>query len=109
MTLAAGRLNSRVEIQAPAHSPDAAAGRRTGWQRVAGVAAEVVPLAGSTMLDDGITRPVQAYRVTIRWRRGIDSRHRLIWEGQPLRINSTVDPDNRRERLVISCEAGVAT
>lgn len=109
MSLAAGRLKSRVEIQAPAHTPDAAAGRRSGWRRVASVAAEVVPMSGSPALDDGIVRAVQAFRVTIRWRRGIDTRHRLIWEGQPLKINSAVDPDQSRERLVMACEAGVAT
>lgn len=109
MTLAAGRLNSRVEIQAPAHTPDAAAGRRSGWRKLVSVAAEVVPMAGNVGLDDGISRAVQAYRVTIRWRRGIDTRHRLIWQGQALRINSAVDPDQNRERLVMMCETGMPT
>lgn len=109
MTLAAGRLRNRVVIEAPAHTPDGAAGRRTAWRRVASVAAEVLPLAGNDGLEDGVVRAAQAYRITIRWRAGLDTRHRLIWNGQPLKINSMVDPDQLRQRLVLACVAGQPT
>lgn len=109
MTLPAGRLRNRVVIEAPAHTPDGAAGRRTAWRRVATVAAEVVPLAGNEGLDDDVVRAVQGLRITIRWRPGIDTKHRLLWNGQPLKINSVVDPDQRRQRLQIVCDAGLAT
>ncbi|WP_310474099.1 phage head closure protein [Sandarakinorhabdus sp.] len=109
MSLAAGRLRNRVVIEAPAHTPDGAAGRRTAWRRVASVAAEVLPLAGNDALEDLVVRTAQAYRVTIRWRAGIDTRHRLVWNGLALKINSAVDPDQRRERLQMACEAGQPT
>ncbi len=109
MTFAAGRMRNRVVIEAPAHTPDGAAGRRTAWRQVASVAAEVVPLSGNDAVEDLVVRPAQAYRVTIRWRRGLDTRHRLMWNGQPLKINSVVDPDQRQQRLLMACEAGQPT
>lgn len=109
MSLAAGRLRARVTIEAPAHTPDGAAGRRTRWRTVATVAAEVVPLNGNSGVDDAVVRDTQGWRVTIRHRADITTSHRLIYRGQALRINAAVDPDTLRERLVIACESGGPT
>ncbi len=109
MTLAAGRMRERVEIQAPDHLADGAAGRRTRWRRVGSVAAEVIPLTGSSGVDDVVVRDSQAWRVTIRHRSDITTGHRLMYRGTALRINAAVDPDMRRERLVMSCESGGPT
>lgn len=106
MSFAAGRLRERVIIEAPDHTADNAAGRRTRWRRVASVAAEVVPMAGNSGVDDLVVRDSQAWKVTIRYRADITTGHRLIYRGTPLSISAAVDPDMLRERLVINCESG---
>lgn len=113
MGLSAGRLRERVTIQEQDVVDNKRGGRKPapgsdGWRDVAtGVAAEVFPLRGGEALTLGVQRSVQLYRVTIRNRAGLTTKHRLIWKGAPLNIR-TAPPCTDGASIVMTCESGVA-
>ena len=44
------------------------------------------------------------YVVTIRWRDDVAKDMRFVYRGRKLRIQSVVDPDERRRFLICACE-----
>jgi SPP1 family predicted phage head-tail adaptor len=107
MSLAAGRLRHKVDIQAFTGASDGAGGTVKTWSTVAKrVAAEVIPINGGEAFNRGIAAATQFYRVTIRYRAGITPAHRLIWKGIALNIRTCADPDGTWEALLMTVESG---
>jgi SPP1 family predicted phage head-tail adaptor len=73
---------------------------------VATVAAEVLGLDGRESVMDQALQGISTYRVTIRWRSDVLEADQLrsagsCFRGRDVNIRSIVDPDGRREQLVI--------
>jgi SPP1 family predicted phage head-tail adaptor len=105
----AGQLRDRIIIQAPIEVDDGVGGKTRTWTAGIPVRAKVVPLTGSEVAKASILNGVQAYQITIRFREGVGVENRIMLAGAPLNIDSVVDPDRRREALLITAEAGVGT
>lgn len=107
--LRAGRLNRRVQIEKPARVPNGAGGFVKGWEQIGKAWAEMIPLRGDEALEHSVQRATQIWKVTMRWRAGVNEQCRLLFAGKPLNITTCEDPDGKRAELVMTCESGVAT
>ena len=100
--LAAGRLRQRVDIMRAVKVANGKGGYTSTWSAIAsGVPAEVLGQTGAEVMRDSVLRGVRHYRVTIRWRGDIEPKDQLRHGGEDLNIRSAVDPDGKREQLVI--------
>lgn len=99
-----GALRHRVTLEAPVDAPDGAGGFSQSFTPVAQLWARIAP--GSAREDFVEQRAEQAtnHVVTIRWREDVAKDMRFIHRGRKLRIQSAVDPDERRRFLVCQCE-----
>ncbi|MFN3517956.1 MAG: phage head closure protein [Sphingomonas sp.] len=110
--LAAGRLRQRVDIMRAVKTSNGTGGYTSAWTAVAAaLPAEVLGQTGGEVMRDSVLRGVRHYRITIRWRRDIEPKDQLRHDGQDLNIRSAVDPDGKREQLVIiaDTDGAVAT
>lgn len=110
--LAAGRLRQRVDIMRSAKASSGKGGYVSSWSAIAsGVPAEVLGQTGVEVMRDSVLRGVRHYRITIRWRGDIGPKDQLRHGGEDLNIRSAVDPDGKREQLVIiaDTDGAVAT
>lgn len=99
-----GALRHRVTLEAPIDAPDGAGGFSRSFVPVADLWARIAP--GSAREDFVEQRAEQATNqvVTIRWREGVAKDMRFVHRGRKLRIQSAVDPDERRRFLICQCE-----
>ncbi|MEH3098871.1 phage head closure protein [Sphingomonas adhaesiva] len=102
MSLAAGRLRSRIDIRRVAEVDDGRGGSDLTVTPIAtGVRAEVKALTGSEAVLEKVLQDVRVYRITIRWRGDVSAKDQIRYGTEELNVRSAVDPDERREQLVI--------
>jgi SPP1 family predicted phage head-tail adaptor len=102
MALAAGRLRQRVDIMRASKADNGKGGYVTTWAPVAtAVPAEVVGLTGQEAVLEKVLTGVSVYRVTARWRSDLQPKDQLRFGALDLNIRSAIDPDGRRQQLVI--------
>lgn len=108
MTLRAGKLREKIDIQAVIQLADGAGGTTKTWASFAlAVPAHFEPVTGGETFALGVARSTQFYKVTIRWRGDVTPRNRIWWQGRALNIRTAADPDDgRREKLVMMAESG---
>lgn len=105
MTLSAGRLRQRVDIVRLEDVDDGRGGFTSSSTPIAAnVPAEVLALSGREEVLDKVLRGVRVYRVTLRHRTGVQEKDQLLYGSEKLNIRSAIDPDGRRERLVIMAD-----
>lgn len=113
MSMSAGKLRERVDIQEKNLVDNGRGGRKRPdnepeWKNIVegeGIPAEIIPLRGDEALANSMLRSVQVYRVTIRNRPDMLPSHRLLWGGVPLNIKAMARSVDRRE-IVMTCESG---
>ena len=109
--LSAGRLRHRVAIQERNQVDNGRGGRRTpdgedAWRTVAsGVFAEVIALRGEEAMRHAVERSVQIWKVTVRPRPGVTTKHRLVWGALTMDIKGAA-LSVAGDELVITCESG---
>jgi SPP1 family predicted phage head-tail adaptor len=106
--VAAGLLNNRITIRRPVEIDNGKGGYDTDWLPVATLWAEVRGLDGREVMIAQVLNGISAYRIRIRWRRGIEPNDQLRYDGKDLNIRSVSDPDGRRDWLVIIADTGSA-
>lgn len=99
-----GELRTRLGLYAPQTVPDEMGGVATSWVLQTILWAHVAPQNLRETTEQGRTRIIRTYKLTIRWRRNFPERARLIWGDRPLTVLSASDPDLRHERLHLICE-----
>lgn len=99
-----GSLRERLVLEAPVESDDGAGGVVRGFEDVATLWAEVVPVSAR----DAVTADRALWRVThrirIRMRDDVNTRHRLRLGARILRIVALREGDVPRRYLVIEAE-----
>ena len=102
MRLSAGRLRHRVAIMRATKVDNNNGGFTTRWSTVASaVPVEVLGLTGTEAVREKVLRGIRVYQITARWRGDLLPKDQLRYGTQDLNIRSAVDPDGRREQLVI--------
>ncbi|RMD64396.1 MAG: head-tail adaptor protein [Alphaproteobacteria bacterium] len=106
---AVGTLRRRVVIQSAVTAHDGGGGRTLVWRDVATVWGRIAPLGGREPVQAMRLEGRLGHRITIRYRSGITPDMRVRLGTRVLNIRAVIDPDERRRRLVLICEEGVAT
>lgn len=100
-----GLLRHRVILQQPVDTADGQGGATRAWQDVATVSAQIIPLAADEKLQSGQLIHITTHRFTIRYRTGIDSSMRIIFNGRIFRIVSVQVPEEISHRMILhTCE-----
>lgn len=105
----AGRFNRRIGLQKPNRTDTGVGGKDKTWQAAIPLWAELIPLRGDEAMANNLTRNVQVWKVTIRFRTDVTPDCRLLLGDRPMNIRSCEDPDGRRAELVMTAETGVRT
>ena len=100
----AGKLRTRLVLEAPVRTPDGAGGHEVEWQTVAEFFAHVEPARASTTVVGDATRQQLTHRVTLRHREDVHPSMRLLRNGQHvMRIDTVRDLDGTGRYLVCGC------
>jgi SPP1 family predicted phage head-tail adaptor len=103
------KLRHRITLQSQVQAQDPTTGEVTvTWQDwLADEPAEVVPLSGREFLASGANQSGVDTRMTVRWRSGLDTTMRVVFDGQNYRLTAVLpDPSNRRW-LTLMAQRGV--
>jgi SPP1 family predicted phage head-tail adaptor len=105
----AGELRDRVTIEEQIKTVDEQGGQVTNWAAVASapdISANVIGLTGDEALNGLVERSTATWRVMIRKRAGLTTKHRLLWNGIVLNIRSVLPhPKEPRAALLLVCES----
>lgn len=99
-----GRLRHRVTFQALTRTPDAGGGATETWTDVATVWAAVEPLAGTERLRAMQVSPTLSHRIRTRYRAGITTANRAVYDGREFDITAVIDPGERHRELQLLAE-----
>lgn len=83
MSLSAGRLRHRIDIQQRAHVQDPVTGEMVpGWANVwTAVPASIEPLSAREFIAAQATQSQVVARITLRYREGLDASMRIVHKG----------------------------
>lgn len=107
MGLTAGRFRERVTLQQALRVRDPGGATSDTWSDVVTVWASVEPLRGKEFFAADQMQEAVDYRVTIRYRTGVDRKMRVMWRGQALDVVSVIDVHSKRENIELMCISGV--
>lgn len=101
MRLRAGRLDQRVTIQAKQSLRDVDGSETITWIDVATAWMQVEPLSGREFIAARQGQSDITTRFRCRYRDGMTTAMRLMWNGQPYAITDIIDRDAAGEQLEI--------
>lgn len=104
-----GGLRHRVILQRRIEVADAGGGVSLGWTDIAGLPAEIMPLAGSERVQEMRVQPVQNFLIRLRYRDDVTPADRLLFGQRVLNIRSVRNVNERSQWLECRCEEGVAS
>lgn len=99
-----GEMRERVTLQSPLLAADGAGGADVSWDDEATVWAKVETLTGDERVNGERLAPRARFRLTIRYRNGLNTAMRALWKTRPLDIRAIRDPDGRKHLLILDCE-----
>ena len=114
----ASRLRHRLTLQQETHTPDGAGGYVKSWNNVVDLWAEIVPVVGSSQstktagretLFAGQMQAETTHRVLLRYRDGVTSAMRFVFEARIFNIRSVATSGERWDALEILVQEGIAT
>ena len=103
MTAISG-MRERVTLQSPARAADGAGGADVSWTDVATVWAQVDERTGGERLTGERLAARAALTVTHRYRAGVTTEMRALWNGRVLNIRAVRDKGGRKRFLTLECE-----
>lgn len=99
----AGRYRERITIEGLS-TEVAASGTPDGtWSDVCTVRADVETTAGKEGYEAGQNTARLTHLVTIRWRAGVASEMRVVWDARVFHIHAVVS-DRKRTEMLLQCE-----
>lgn len=101
----AGKLSSRIIIQAPSTDDDGYGGRVNTWINLFEVWAKIQPLKGQFLWYANQIDEKVGTRITIWYREDVKPGYRIIHGTTVYRISSVTDPTTSKEIIEINCEA----
>lgn len=104
MTIQAGRLRTRIDIQQPVRTPDRAGGFTQNWSTMTTVWAEILPLSGKEVFEQMRLQSKISHKITIRHRDGVTGAMRIKAGGTIYLIKAIINPRNLNESLELYCE-----
>ena len=102
-----GKLDRRLTLEEPVEIADGAGGVTRGYQVVATLWAQVMPVSARGTVDAERSSAVATHRIRLRSRSDLTTRHRLRDGNAIYRIVALHDPDGRGRFLQIEAEERV--
>jgi SPP1 family predicted phage head-tail adaptor len=109
LSLPAGRLRHRIEIQNYEMTQDDWGQPIYTWTHWADVWASVEPLQGREFLAAMALQSQTTVRIRMRYRPGVTSQMRVLFDGRIYSIDSVIEPQSRRHALQLMCKTSLAT
>ena len=106
MTLAAGSLNSRIEIQHPVEERDDYGDVIKTWQTHATVWANIRNISGKEYTVRGLDLAAVNTSIRIRLRRSVNEQMRVLYRRQIYNIVAVLHDEARREHTDLVCQTG---
>ena len=106
----AGRLRSRVILQAQGFAQNEVGENVAAWYNVKAVWAGVEPVRGREYFAaiQGQSQQITDTRFNMRFIPGINQSMRVIWQAIPFQIQSVIDVDGRGRELELLTRRGAA-
>jgi len=104
---AAGRLRERIKIQQAAITQDSSGTPIETWSDVASLPAESIAVGGGEMLRGRQVHAEATQVFVVRYRTGLNTRQRILWNDQYWGIVSIGDPYGQRKELRVECKGAV--
>ena len=115
----ASRLRHKLTLQQEVQTPDGAGGTSKSWTNITDLWAEIIPISGSSSKLNASAgkeifygAQVQAevsHKILLRYRDGVTPDMRLVFESRIFNIRSVANIEERRDRLELLVQEGVAT
>ena len=105
----AGTLRHVVTIQAPAVTKNTRGAEVVTWSTLATVRADVRTLSARELVANDQVTPIAQHLITLRYRTGITTKHRVLWGTRYFGITSVLETDNRLRSLTLACTEIVGT
>ncbi len=99
----AGKLRTRLVLEAPVLTPDGAGGHEVEWQTVGEFFAHVEPTGAARTVTGDAPRQELTHRVTMRSRDDVEPAMRFLRSGHVMRIETVHDLDGTGRYLVCGC------
>jgi SPP1 family predicted phage head-tail adaptor len=100
---AAGKLRTRITVESALYSVDAFGARVPTWTTAYQTWGKVKTTGGAVSESGHVQRGTVTHEVEVRYRANLSVANRLKIGTSTLNIVSCLDPDMKRERLVLSC------
>lgn len=108
MSLAAGRLRHRIQIEEQISTINSSGESEKEWQHVAEVWAAIEPVSGRELLQAQQVQSKVTTRITIRSRSGVRASMRAIHKTSVYNIEAVItDPESGIEWMTLQCSTGV--
>lgn len=101
---AIAEMRERVTLQSPMRAADGAGGADVSWTDVATLWAKVEEGAGGERLTGERLAAQAALTLTIRYRAGVTTEMRALWNARVLNIRAVRDKGGRKRFLTLDCE-----
>lgn len=99
-----GILRHRVRLEGPpATAPDGLGGGAEAWPLVEELWAHVQPLNATERYRQHQEQHAVTHRVTIRYRTGVSTKQRLVFDGRVLEIMGIINPTETTAYLILEC------
>lgn len=108
------RLRHRLTLQQEVKTPDGAGGYTRAWQNIADLWAEISPIStrviyGSEKLFAGQMQASLSHKVTIRYRSGLSTAMRLLFDNRIFNIRAIYNVQENKDVIELLVEEGVAS
>lgn len=101
-------MRLRVTIEQQQLVGDTGGGYTRSWQSFASIWAHIAPVRGQERLSGLQLAGSITHRITLRYLSGVTPAMRLVYGSRLFNIRAVMNPDERKEYLVLLCEEGVA-
>ncbi len=103
MVALADNLRHRITLQTLTRTADAGGGYSETWTDTATVWASIEPLNGYERFQAQQMEAGLSHKITMRYRTGVSPVMRVKFGARIFRIHAVLNPDERNERLVLTC------
>jgi len=104
----ASLLRHRLSLQQEVLNPDGAGGYTRTWQTIVDLWAEINPISGREKLFASQLQAEISHKITIRYRTGVNSSMRFLYENRIFNIRAILNPKENDEVLEIWADEGGA-
>ena len=101
MVIQAGKLRHSIVIQKNTPSTDSFGEQDPSWSTFATVFADIKPLTSREFWDAKQVNAENTLKFIIRYLSGLDSKMRISWDSRLFNIESIINVNERKKKIVI--------